>query len=127
MDDLQSTLQSILSDPEQMGRISAMAESLGLKPPDSPPSGDGRMPPPADTGGSAQATPAQLDLGGMGLDLGKLMGTLGAMQGTEDRVLNALRPSLSQEGQGRVDRALRAAKLSRLAGQFLARRGGGHV
>ena len=33
MEDLQSTLQSILSDPEQMRRITAMAESLGLKPP----------------------------------------------------------------------------------------------
>ena len=33
MEDLQSTLQSILSDPEQMRRITAMAESLGLGPP----------------------------------------------------------------------------------------------
>ena len=33
MDDLQNRLQSILSDPEQMRQIAAMAESLGLKPP----------------------------------------------------------------------------------------------
>ena len=82
--------------------------------------------PPADSGGRSAVGPA-LDLGGMGVDLGKLMGALSAMQGTEDRVLNALRPSLSQEGQSRVDRALRAAKLSRLAGQFLSRRGGSLV
>ena len=125
MEDLQTTLHAILSDPEQMSRISAMAESLGLKPPDSPPPGNTGTPPPAGSGGPVAGAP--LDLGGMGVDLGKLMGTLSAMQGTEDRVLNALRPSLSQEGQRRVDRALRAAKLSRLAGQFLARRGGSHV
>ena len=34
MEDLQATLQSILSDPEQMARISAIADSLGLKPPE---------------------------------------------------------------------------------------------
>ena len=126
MEDLQTTLQAILSDPEQMGRISAMAASLGLKPPDSPPPEPTGTPPPADSGGRS-AVGSGLDLGGMGVDLGKLMGTLSVMQGTEDHVLNALRPSLSQEGQRRVDRALRAAKLSRLAGQFLSRRGGSHV
>ena len=126
MEDLQTTLQAILSDPEQMGRSSAMAESLGLKPPGNPPPENPRTPPPADSGGRSAVGPA-LDLGGMGVDLGKLMGALSAMQGTEDRVLNALRPSLSQEGQSRVDRALRAAKLSRLAGQFLSRRGGSLV
>ena len=37
MDDLQNRLQSILSDPEQMRQIAAMAESLGLKPPEQNP------------------------------------------------------------------------------------------
>ena len=40
MEDLQGALQSILSDPEQMARVAALAESLGLKPPDSPAPGE---------------------------------------------------------------------------------------
>ena len=62
-----------------------------------------------------------------GLDLGKLMAGLSAMQGREDRVLGALRPSLGPSGQARTDRALRAAKLARLAGQLLRRGREGHV
>ena len=49
------------------------------------------------------------------------------MQGTEDRVFASLRPSLSPTGQGKADRASRAAKLARLAGRFLTRQRDGHV
>lgn len=115
MEDLQGTLQSILSDPEQMARVAALAESLGLKPPDGPGQSE------------ESARSAAAPLGTAGLDAAALMSRLSTFNGTEDRVLNALRPSLSPEGQGRVDRALRAAKLSRLAGEFLKSRGDGHV
>ena len=36
MEDLQSALQSILSDPEQMARIQEIAGSLGMNPPEPP-------------------------------------------------------------------------------------------
>ena len=120
MEDLQTALQGILSDPEQMQTIAAMAESLGLKPPEG-------------LGASAHAAPSEaagLPAGGHALgslDLSKLMGSLSAMQGTEDRVFAALRPSLSPTGQGKTDRALRAAKLARLASRFLIRQRDGHV
>ncbi len=127
MEDLQSTLQSILSDPEQMARVASLAESLGLKPPDVPPQTGGESGSAADRQTESPAWKPQNDGGGMGLDLGRLMGQLAAMSGSEDRVLNALRPTLSPDGQHRVDRALRAAKLSRLAGLFLKNRGDGHV
>ena len=127
MEDLQSTLQSILSDPEQMARVASLAESLGLKPPDEPSAGGNQTVPPSNPETDSQAWKSQNDLGGMGLDLGALMGQLAAINGSEDRVLNALRPTLSPDGQNRVDRALRAAKLSRLAGQFLRNRRNGHV
>ena len=116
MEDLQEALQNILSDPEQMARMTALAESLGLKPPEGP------SPQPSPIGASEgdQAS-------GPGPDLGRLMGMLAATGGGETRVLSALRPVLSAEGQGRVDRALRAAKLSRLAGSLLTQRGPEHV
>jgi len=49
------------------------------------------------------------------------------MQGTEERVFAALRPSLSPAGQGKADRAVRAAKLAKLASRFLTRQRDGHV
>lgn len=136
MEDLQSALQSILSDPAQMARVAALAESLGLKPPDAdaehsagtapegPPDAAGDAARTETSGPQAEAVRAAAPpFGSAGSDFASLMSRLSAMNGTEDRVLNALRPSLSPEGQGRVDRALRAAKLSRLAGRFLI--GGG--
>ena len=153
MEDLQSTLQSILSDPAQMARVAALAESLGLKPPDAGADGSAessRNRPPEAAGEETRSTKSepfiettgafgQAEQSGetafrrgeeavrsaapsfapAGIDLGSLMSRLSALNGAEDRVLNALRPVLSPEGQGRVDRALRAAKLSRLAGRFL--------
>lgn len=124
MEDLQSTLQSVLSDPEQMARVAALAESLGLKPPEPDRTAAGES---ASRAGAETAPPP----GGTGLPEGlqlpQLMAQLSAMSGSEDRVLNALRPTLSTKGQSRVDRALRAAKLSRLASRFLNRRRDGHV
>lgn len=141
MEDLQSTLQSILSDPEQMNRVAALAESLGLKPPERGPA----RPLSAGSEPSGESAPTSIPshaahregpatspfeaapnpLGG--IDLSRLMAQLSAMTGTEDRVMGALRPSLSPEGQKKADRALRAAKLSRLAGLFLSRRRESHV
>ena len=47
------------------------------------------------------------------------MGRLAQMHGSEERVFSALRPTLSEQGQRKADRALRAARLSRLAGLLL--------
>ena len=140
MDDLQSTLQSILSDPEQMRRIAVMAESLGLKPPEGEtfpgPSAQGEASASA-SGDSARgeesaSSPRHSAHGEesapLGLpDLSALMNGLSAVQGTEDRVFSALRPSLSPAGQGKADRAVRAAKLARLASRFLTRQRDGRV
>ena len=141
MEDLQSALQSILSDPAQMNRVAALAESLGLK----PPAGEGAAAgtgysegsgepasapyPPHSERSEESASPSPQGIPSVlnGLDVSRLMAQLSAMTGTEDRVLGALRPSLSPEGQNKADRALRAAKLSRLAGQFLSRGREGHV
>lgn len=119
MEDLQSTLQSILSDPKQMDQIMAMAQAFGVMPPEGAQA-------PADSPPQAEGAPAQILP--QGAALADLMGGLGAMQGSEDRVFAALRPTMSVRGQARLDRASKAAKLARLLGQFLGSRGGGsHV
>ena len=148
MEELQEALQSILSDPEQMARVTALAESLGLKPPEGEATGN-RQQATGETSGSASGaaatsparrgggpasrpvegcfpTEASL-LGEEGINLENVMSLLSDSGGGETRVLSALRPVLSAEGQGRVDRALRAAKLSRLAGSLLTQRGPEHV
>ena len=140
MDDLQRTLQSILSDPEQMRRIATMAESLGLKPPEGEtfpgPSTQGETSASASghsaRGEESASSPRHSARGEesvpLGLpDLSALMNGLSAVQGTEDRVFSALRPSLSPAGQGKADRAVRAAKLARLASRFLTRQRDGRV
>ena len=136
MDDLQNRLQSILSDPEQMRQIAAMAESLGLKPPEqNPPSGHSERSeesassvPTASPNRHSERREESVSPIPPGLpDLSALMGSLSAMQGTEDRVFASLRPSLSPTGQGKADRASRAAKLARLASRFLTRQRDGHV
>ena len=119
MEDLQAALQSILSSPEQMARVASLAESLGLKPPE-----EGGTAGPAGSG-DASVSPGLPELNG--LDLGGLMGKLSALSGAEDRVFAALGPALSPVGRGKADRALRAAKLSRLAVQLLARGRQGYV
>ena len=155
MEDLQAALQSILSDPAQMARVAALAESLGLKPPEEgyeatgnrqqatgdggrggpqPHVGAGALdgPPLQAAGeprdGTAGAASTALPLPGLdGPELGRLLGLLSASSGSEDRLLNALRPALSAAGQARIDRALRAAKLSRLAGGLLRQGRSAHV
>lgn len=125
MEDLQDALQSILSDPEQMARVAALAESLGLKPPDAQPNGEASQN--CHSEQSEESVLSSLLSDKNGFNLEKAMSLLSASSGGETRVLAALRPTLSPEGQTRVDRALRAAKLSRLAGALLTQRRGEHV
>lgn len=108
MEDLQAAIQGVLSDPEQMAQLQAMAQALGIQSgQEAAPAPPTEPPPPAD--GQVLA----------------LMGRLSQMHGSEERVFSALRPTLSEQGQRKADRALRAARLSRLAGLLL--NGGSHV
>ena len=153
MEDLQDALQSILSDPEQMARVAVLAESLGLKPPDNEATGNrkqatgessdnsvgsvigrpsepphrGETPQNCHSERSEESVPPSLFSGTDGVNLGQVMQLLSASSGGETKVLSALRSALDPEGQSRVDRALRAARLSRLAGTLLSQRRGEHV
>ena len=82
MDDLQSALQQLLADPQQLAELASMASALGLHPPPRP---EGPRPPmpPGDR---------------------------------REKLLMALRPFLKPERQEKLDRALRIAQLTQLAG-----------
>lgn len=126
MADLEDTLNNILSDPEAMGQIMALAGKLGL---------DGNAAPPAEEAEegpdqeSARDVPASAGLPGGG-DLSALfdpaqLGQLGRLvslfrQGGDpqaEALMDALRPYLRPERQAKLDRAKRLAGLSRAARQ----------
>ena len=108
MGELEEQINRILSDPGQMEKLTGLASLLmGGE-------GETAAPPPA-------AAP--------GLDPGllqKLGGALGGGEaGKEAALLEAMRPWLSQKRQHKMDRALKLAKMARLARLALDQMGGG--
>lgn len=119
MSELEEKLNALLSDPNSMAQVMQMAQQLS-----------GAM-------GGQQATPAPSpppvsqpgpDLGAAlgGLDpklLGKLLplaGELGAGNSAAMQLLNALRPFLKEEKQGKIERAARLARLIHVGKKLLA-------
>ena len=102
MNDLETKLNQLLSDPSTMEQISALAKSLG-----------------------AETTPnIQPDLGLGDIDLGmiqKLSGLAGQSNIDKDQkgLLNALSPYLSHHRIEKLEKAMRAAKMARLASGIL--------
>lgn len=108
MDDLAAQIRQILADPGQMAQIAQLADSLGL-----------------DGGASPQEDAPQEDVAFSADALGRLLPLLSRAGGRETQIFGALRPYLKAEDQARVDRALRAAKLSRLAKLAISELGSG--
>lgn len=105
-------LQSVLSDPEQMGKIASMAQSL--------------MGGASDAPQEAPAVPAAKPKNEAKL-LSALTGMLGG-RGEQTRstaLLAAMRPYMKPEKQEKLDRAMQAAKLARIAGTVMKELGGG--
>ena len=103
MAEFEDTLNAILSDPDTMGQIMALAGKLGGDPP----------PPPEEP---SSAIPPLFDLSQMG----KLLEIFQTCQGPKDQtmaLLTALRPFLSPSRQEKLDRAIRMAGLSQAARQ----------
>ncbi len=104
MDGLEDKLNAVLSNPQMMQQLMAMAQSFGAAntaPPEPPP--QPQMP---------------------NFDLGMLQKFSGiAQQSTIDThqqtLLNALSPYLSGDRIGRLEKAMRAAKMAKFASAFL--------
>lgn len=104
MDDLEGKISKILGDPEQMSQILTLARSLGAMPPQNP-----------DAVQAADVLPEQGELE----PLMKIVQQAGHTDARERALLEALKPYCSEERQGRIDRAIRIARLSRIAGAAL--------
>lgn len=107
MDELEEKLGSILNNPQMMQQIMSLAQSLG---------GSSEPPP------SREPEPAAPALSN--IDIGMLQKLSGfANQGGIDReqqaLLKALGPYLSRDRVTKLEKAMRAAKMARLASTFL--------
>ena len=133
-DDFSEKLNAILGDPQAMGQILSLAQSLGggqgAEPSGEPPPQEGPPPPPDGTP-AQEAHPAAPDLsvlsGGENplSALGSLdpkllqagMRLLSELGGGDDRrvaLLAALRPFVKEERYAKLDRAIQIARLSRV-------------
>ena len=123
MSELEDRLNSILNDPEQMARISTLAQSLmggG--------SGDEPPPPPEGLAGLAEALSGK-SAGAEGALLGKL-GSLLSQSGADDgkrALLEAMKPYLSEKRRGKLDRAMKLTRMAKLARLAMGELGNGET
>lgn len=106
MEDMESKLGAILNNPDMMAQIMSMAQQFS--------GGESPSPPPP------EPTPSLPE----GLDMGMLMKVAGmANSASVDKdqraLLLALRPYLTTDRIGRLEKAMRASKLAGLASSFL--------
>ncbi|MCI8527195.1 MAG: hypothetical protein HFF17_15085 [Oscillospiraceae bacterium] len=102
MDDLEQTIGRILGDPEAMNGILEMAKGLGLG-----------APPPAEEGDASPAPPVSDSA------VAALLSEAGNLGGKHTALLQALKPFLREDRREKLDRAVRAARISRMAGSAI--------
>jgi hypothetical protein len=133
VEDFEEKLNSILSSPETMGQIMALANSLSGGGEDSQ---ESHEPAQQDTAPETKGNCLGRDLSArlQGMDSGTMQNVMALwgkyrLGGSEkERLLQALKPFLREERQEKLDRAVQIARISRVIrsaiGQF---RGEGHV
>lgn len=105
MDDLENKLGAILNDPDMMQKIMSLASTLNAPPPaPEPPKSEPVQQP-------------QIDLS----MLQKLSGLAGqsSIDKNQKNLLHALSPYLSRQRINRLEKAMQAARLAKLASGFL--------
>lgn len=107
MEDLESAISQILGDPESMSQILSLAKSFGVTPPG--PQQEQQDAPQQMQQSADSALPA----------MAELIRQAGSVDPREVQLLNALKPYCSEDRCRRIDRALRAARLSQIAGAAL--------
>lgn len=113
MDGMEDQINRILSDPQSMAQIQALAQSLGL-------GGAPGAPPPQ--------APSALPFGAMDEGFARsvfsLMQQANRSDSRQEALLCALKPYLKPDRCAKLDRAMQIARLSQLAGLALRQYGG---
>ena len=115
MDDLENKLGAILNNPQMMQQIMSMAQAMGGQQRQEP--SHPELPKGEETGGEAPV----LDLA-MVQKLSGLAGKTG-IEPREQALLRALGAYLTGERVARLEKAMRAAKMAKLATAVMAQRG----
>ena len=110
MDNFESGLQSILGNPQMMEQIMSLAQNFQSEP--------ASAPPPASPPPSSEGLP-ELDFATI-QKISSLIGKTG-IDSQQKALLQALRPYLSAQRIGKLEKAMRAAKLAGIATTFLGR------
>lgn len=105
MEGLEDKLNAVLSNPQMMQQLMAMAQSLGAGPAPAPE-------PPRE-----QMQMPNIDLGMLQKFSG--MAKQSAIDKNQQSLLHALSPYLSDDRIGRLEKAMRAAKMAKFASAFL--------
>jgi hypothetical protein len=116
MADMSEALQSILSDPSAMQQIKELGGMLGLgsdrqKEPEKQQDGISSLL--SSLGGSQNSSMPESDMLGMMMKLAPLLSSVNE-ENDSTRLLNALRPFLSEKGRGRIDSTIRLMSLMRI-------------
>ena len=103
---LEDQLSAVLNNPQMMQQIMAMAQSFSPPPQESPP--PPTAPPPTPEPSPPAFDPAMLQ---------KLSGLMGAggMDKNQQHLLRALSPYISQSRLIKLEKAMQAAKMARIA------------
>lgn len=121
MSELQDKLNSLLSDPAGMAQVVQLAQQLSstMEPSAAPtPQSGAPTPPPSPNPPPSTALPGGIDLGTVSRFLPMLQ-ALSSDQSHSMQLLNALRPYLKEEKQGKVERAAHLARLITVGKRFL--------
>ena len=122
MSELQDKLKSLLSDPAGMAQVVQLAQQLSstMEPSAAPtPQSGAPTPPPSPNPPPSTALPGGIDLGTVSRFL-PILQALSSDQSHSMQLLNALRPYLKEEKQGKVERAARLARLITVGKRFLS-------
>lgn len=106
MDQMEDKISAIMSNPQLMGQIMSMAQSLG----NSPPPQQHESPP------TPNFDPAMLQ------KISSFASQSG-IDGNQQTLLRALNPYLSSRKVEKLEKAMRAAKMARMASGFLGQGG----
>lgn len=108
MAELEDMINSVLSDPEQMSKIAGLAQSLMSGSP---------------SAAESRSASAPFDAGMMA-KLQSMMGGAGDKPGSSEALLRAMQPYLSEKRRNKMDKALKLARMAKLAGLAMEEFGG---
>lgn len=112
MSEMEEKLGAILSNPQMMQQIMSMAQAMSP-----PPEPQGRPEQPPEPAPPAPAPPALPDFSVMQKLAG--MTRQSGIDKNQQALLRALSPYISRERSAKLEKAMRAAKMARLASAFL--------